>query len=430
MAAGHHLKVTAHRDCFRDLYPAMARAADYLLSQRNEQGLVFCTARGTGEHGICGWRNVMHNVTLSGAVTEVNSECYAGLRTTAEVAAALGNEDDARRFDAEAGALREAIHRHLRNPDNGLYYLNSDVDGRPRSQVTADLVFPLICGVADEETAIRISDTLNHPDFLTEAGLRTLSRLDPRYTPEGLVGLQGGVWPGVTWWYAMSSRRADPGLMIEVLRRSYRQYVRDPRRYNTVPGQFSEWFDGEALQNRGMRLSPWEPPRFLWALLEGAMGVSPSTDGLAVDPMLPAQWQWACVRHLPYHGRHLSWFLARFEDGLRFYTADAFETRHPVERFQEDVSDVIEPLGSDLTVAALADPDEILVCVGSKAERKQAGLLGVRRLLDNARRYRVDLYTSEIGRRQELGAYRGGALERLSVDVEGGGFAVLRFRPA
>ncbi len=37
--------------------------------------------------------------------------------------------------------------------DNGLYYLNIDVDGRARSDVTADLVFPVIFGVADEETA-------------------------------------------------------------------------------------------------------------------------------------------------------------------------------------------------------------------------------------------------------------------------------------
>ena len=36
----------------------MVRAAEALLSERDERGLVFYSARGTGEHGICGWRNV------------------------------------------------------------------------------------------------------------------------------------------------------------------------------------------------------------------------------------------------------------------------------------------------------------------------------------------------------------------------------------
>lgn len=429
MAAGHHVKTTGHRACRDQLYPAMVRAAEYLLSQRDERGLVFCTATGTGEHGICGWRNVMPNTTISGAVTEVNSETYAGLRALVDLARHLGIEADAARFAEEAAALREAIERHLKNPSNGLYYLNIDVEGQSRSEVTADLIFPLICGVADDETTRRISDRLNHPDFMTEAGLRTVSRLDPLYTPDRLVGLRGGVWPGVTWWYAISCLHADPGLMIEALRRAYQQYVRDPRRYNTVPGQFSEWFDGEALQNRGMRLSPWEPPRFLWALLEGAAGVRPAHDRLTIEPMLPIAWRWMRVAALPFRGEHVSWFLARFPEGLRLYTADHFDSPHPVERFAEDVSDLVAPLGRGVSVTALADPDRILVCLGSTMEVKRPTPLVVRRLLDNARRYQVTLYSSETGRWTELGAYRGGGLERLSADVEGGGFAIFRFQP-
>ncbi|MBI3945219.1 MAG: hypothetical protein HY321_04820 [Armatimonadetes bacterium] len=429
MAAGHHLRATAHRHCTERLYPAMVRAAEYLLSQRDERGLVFCTARGTGERGICGWRNVMPNVTISGAVTEINSETYAGLRALAEAAASLGHRADAGRFAAAAEDLRAAMEAHLKNPENGLYYLNIDVEGRPRSEVTADLVFPLICGAADPETTRLISDRLNHPDFMTEAGLRTVSRLDPLYTPDRLVGLQGGVWPGVTWWYAISCMHSDPGLMIEALRGSYRQYIRDPGRYNTVPGQFSEWFDGEALQNRGMRLSPWEPPRFLWALLEGAMGVRPRHDGLSLDPRLPVGWKWARVRDLPYQGRQVSWFLARFAEGLRFFTADEFETDHPVERFDEEISDSLCALSEDVAVTALGRSDEVLIAIGSAAETKQPSPLLVRRLVDNARRYEVQFYSSEVGRWEGLGAYRGGGLERLSADVEGGGFVLFRLRP-
>ncbi len=61
--------------------------------------------------------------------------------------------------------------------------------------------------------------------------------------------------------------------MAHALSTSFRHYSRDPLRNNTVPGQFSEWLHGETLVNQGMMLSPWFPPRYLWAAIEGVTGV-------------------------------------------------------------------------------------------------------------------------------------------------------------
>ena len=70
----------------------------------------------------------------------------------AAMADALGKKKDKQRFAREAVALRAAINRHLLDPETGLYYLNIDVDGTPRSNVTCDMLFPIICGVADHDT--------------------------------------------------------------------------------------------------------------------------------------------------------------------------------------------------------------------------------------------------------------------------------------
>src|SRR5260370_27979534 len=101
--------------------------------------------------------------------------------------------------------------------------------------------------------------------------------------------------------------------MVRALRASFARYARGPRIYTTVPGQSSEWFDGDSLVNRGMRLSPWEAPRFLWAAVEGICGVvlRPDPEPPKVQPLLPLEWKWIGLRNLAYHGRRISYFGAR-----------------------------------------------------------------------------------------------------------------------
>ncbi len=204
--------------------------------------------------------------------------------------------------------LTDAINEHLLDADRSLYILNADTEGRRHTDVTADEVFPVLFRVADEEVAFRIIRRLNSPDFWTEAGLRTCSRLDPLYDPTRYVGLLGGVWPGLTWWYAFAAARYHPEFMVRALHASYAHYNRHPRVYNTVPGQFSEWFDGESLINRGMRLSPWEPPRFLWAAVEGVCGIMLGPEEPGIRPLIPPDWKWCAAVRVCYHGGRLTAF--------------------------------------------------------------------------------------------------------------------------
>ncbi|MBV9148808.1 MAG: hypothetical protein JO024_03010, partial [Candidatus Eremiobacteraeota bacterium] len=276
IALWHHFGATGDKDFLHKRYPNAVRAMDYMLTQRNEDGLIWCTATGTADWGIIGWRNVIENYRLSGASTEVNSECYAALRALAGMSEWLGEIENAKRYGDAAKALYDAINTKLVNPENDLYYLNIDVDGSKRTDVTADLVFPVLCGVAPPDRAATIISALSEASFWTDAGIRTVPRDDLNYGPINGYGLLGGVWVAVAFWFAFAAAKHDPAFMAQALASSFRHFSSDPRRNNTVPGQFSEWLHGEILVNQGMMLSPWDAPRYLWAAIEGAGGLNMS----------------------------------------------------------------------------------------------------------------------------------------------------------
>ncbi len=368
LAVWHHAFATGDSGFLHEFYEPARRAVEQLLANRNDRGLVWCDADGTGARGIVGWRNIIKDYRISGATTELNSETYAALGKLAELARMLGRDDDAKRYDLEAKALRASIEKHLRNPDNGLYYLTIDVDGRPRSEISADLVFPVIFGVADEETSVRIVERLRAQDFWTEAGVRTVPRDAPEYGPTQGDGLLGGVWVAVTFWYAFAASRFAPDVMLEALRQTFAHYARDPRATNTVPGQFSEWLHGETLVNEGMMLSPWFAPRYIWAAIEGACGLTPSPRGMSLHPNLPPDWLWLGVRNVPLRGEPVSWFVVHRHGRQRLFATRAVETDAPLEVYERDVTDDVSVEGHDVATIAFARDDGVVLLLANRSE--------------------------------------------------------------
>ncbi len=425
LALWHHYNVTGDKDFLQRIYPAAAKAAHYILSQRNDQGLVWCTADGASDWGIIGWRNVIKNYRLSGATTEVNSECFAALQTAAHMARVLDRHEESAAFSEQADALKEAINVHLINPENGLYYLNIDLDGVPRTDVTSDLVFPVIFGVASDETATRIVSRLRSRDFWTEAGIRTVPRDAPNYSPgpEPAYGLMGGVWVAATFWYAFAAARICPDFMDHALSTSFQNYSRDPRRNNTVPGQFSEWLHGESLVNQGMMLSPWFPPRYLWAAIEGAAGLDLSSDPPRVDPRLAPDWNWLGVRNLPYRGQSLTWLAVRTPE-LRIYTNYHFQESTPHAVYEEDITEHIHAVGSATVVLAFRRAENLLLFVGSTDEHTLTTALCV--TMDLSGSYRLRAYDSLVDHWADRGLVPAEQLHRgIVLQIERKGFWLL-----
>jgi len=65
--------------------------ADYMMTQTDDQGLLFCKAKGVDMYGISSWRNIIPSYTLDGAVTEINAEGVFALEAAAMLCAVAGD---------------------------------------------------------------------------------------------------------------------------------------------------------------------------------------------------------------------------------------------------------------------------------------------------------------------------------------------------
>ena len=364
----HHFNATLDEDWLREVFPIVTKIADYMLSQRDANGLLFCKAAGVDMFGITSWRNIIPYYTLDGAVTEINAEAYFALEATARLAAIVDDRAAWERYSSAASALRAAMLAELFNADTGAFVLNYDKEGHYQDDFTADEVFPVLFEVAEPRVRAAILRRLGEPDFTTPVGLRTISTADAWYFPSHGFGLLGGVWPDLTLWYAVAlARNGEPGRAAHWLEAVYATMEAGAPR-NTVPGQFAEWFDGGSLTNRGMYLSPWTSAKYLWAVAETVCGLDGyRTSGRPhVAPLLPPEWTWAAAVRVHWGGRRHSYIIDAEREivvgDMDFASADE---PYRVYYAGRDVSDEVRT--SPFEVAAVAFEDatggvRIFVC--------------------------------------------------------------------
>ncbi len=348
----HHALLCADEDFLRHAYPLMKRACDWILSQVKD-GLVWCTATGTNVWGICSWRNIIDGYTLSGAVTEINAECFFALKCAAEIASNLGLKSDAQTYENAASALKKEINTKLASEKTGFYLLNIDLDGVRHHDVTGDLIFPVLFGVADDEMRRNILSKLLDAEMWTPFGSRTVSRKEKNFDPAFGYQLVGGVWPNLMAWIAICAHQDLPAKLVEGMVNVYKlSETKRPIDYeNIVPGEFPERLHGENYKSLGMAMSPWMPPTYLWTGIEGLLGIKTSLNGLEMNPVFSADWKWIAVRDVPYKN---SKFSAVFLDGI-LYTSLPVQSRFPVT-----VCDSLE---------TSSDADEIFT-VGLRTEKE------------------------------------------------------------
>ena len=259
---------------------------------------------------------------------------------------------------------------------------------------------------------------------MTAAGVRTVSRNSPDYEPTGLVGLKGGVWPGVAFWYAVAAAKTIPEFMVGALHASYKQYLIDPLKNNTVPGQFSEWFDGESLVNRGMRLSPWEPPRLVWAAVEGLCGARPSPSGCEVSPIRSPGWNWLALRRMPCPGGPLTFFATIEDERISIFSNRPVDTPDNLTVAGEDVTNRVRVNNYRIHRAAFAKDDELVICLGSEASVYVTAVVTISDILEPDSQYDVHI-RSRGSAWTHVCARSGRDLSDLAISIEDGEFRII-----
>ncbi len=291
-------------------YDKVKKIADYISTQVKD-GLVFSSADGFGVYGITGWRNIIENYNLSGYVTEINSECIYSFEIASKIADFLCNKQDAMKYKIYAENLRENFYKKLISKRTGLPVLNISRDGIEHDDITGDLIFPLLFEVVDDEVGRRISERLIQSDIWTEFGARTVSKLEKSYDPDFGFQLMGGIWPNLTVWIGYGVRKFSPEKVSEAFVNVYKLIgAKNPSDFqNLVPGQFAERFHGENFKSKGMTLSPWMPPTYIWLAVEGLWGFSFEFEKIKVKPSIPSGWKWLGVKNLPYRNFMIDAFI-------------------------------------------------------------------------------------------------------------------------
>ena len=369
----HHFNATLDEAWLRGVFPIVTKIADYMLTQRDSNGLLFCKASGVDMFGITSWRNIIPYYTLDGAVTEINAEAYFALEATARLAAIVDDGLAWEKYSREASALREAMLAKLFNADTSAFVLNYDTDGNYQDNFTADEVFPVLFEVAEPLVRKAILRRLMESDFTTPVGLRTISTADAWYFPSHGFGLLGGVWPDLTLWFAVALARNgahhEAAHWLEVI---YESMEAGASR-NTVPGQFGEWFDGGSLTNRGMYLSPWTGAKYLWAVAETVCGLDGyRTSGRPhIAPLLPPEWAWSAAVRVHWGGRRHS-YVVDAERKVIVGDMDFASADEPYRVYYagRDVSDEIRTSPVEVGAVAFEDPHgAVLIYLCNDRER-------------------------------------------------------------
>jgi glycogen debranching enzyme len=378
----HHYNATLDDTWVRERIGLVVKLTDYLLTQRDDHGLVSCRAKGVDMYGISSWRNIIPYYTLDGAVTEINAEAVFALEAAAMLCAVVGDNEHWERYSAEAQKMREAMMDYLFNDDTGAFVLNYDQDGNYQDNFTADEIFPVLFGIADQQQRRAILARLLEADFVTPVGLRTISTADAWYFPSYGFGLLGGIWPDLTIWCSVAlARNGMTDEAVNLLAISYDAMEEGSPR-NTVPGEFAEWFDGGSLSNRGMYLSPWTGAKYLWAVAETIGGLNGyRTSGRPhLAPLRPKDWQWVAAARVHWGGRRCTYVVdlrndTIYGDMLELSAEEPFKCIHA----GRDVSD--EVATSPVEVGAIAFEDEggaVRIFVGNLLDRPRNVLLEFR----------------------------------------------------
>lgn len=200
---------TGDVDFVRELYPKLVAYHAFWYSSRDHDGDGLCEYGSTdGTLEAARWESGMDNAvrfddaamlengpgawSMDQESVDLNSYLYLEKRALASLASALDDPDDAARWAREADDLRARIQSEMFDDETGWFYDIDVATGEPVPVQGPEGWIPLWAGVATDEQAARVRETMLDPSkFRTHVPFPTVARDDPEFSD--------GYWRGLVW---------------------------------------------------------------------------------------------------------------------------------------------------------------------------------------------------------------------------------------
>ena len=200
---GEHYHRTGDLDFARELWPAVVRALDWIDRFGDSDGDGFVDYLRKTPQGLVqqGWKDSDDSVFHADgripegpiALCEVQAYVFAARRRAAEVAMALGLEQEATRQLVEAERLRQRFEEVFWVEKLGTYAIALDGQGRPCEIRTSNPAHCLYAAFVADERAARLAGSLLTQDAFSGWGIRTVAAGEARFNPMSYH--DGSVWP-------------------------------------------------------------------------------------------------------------------------------------------------------------------------------------------------------------------------------------------
>ncbi len=249
------------------------------------------------------------NLTMIGQ----NSMYVAACRAMSRVADRLAIHADSIWLDREADRVADRIQKRLYSESDGLF-LNRHWEGGFSPVRTMTIFFPLIAGIANDETKQRLREILLDPNqFWGENLVPTVSRKDPAYC-DGLDS-RGNYWRGNCWapttymTYLAIKEAGWHDIAAKLAERTSRQFLKYWDRHQHAYENFPP--DGQ-VDHTFPYVTGWggRELRYVWSAmnlfcgLEECFAAEYLRDGMRVgNPYLSQQTDWTGFL---YRGKRLS----------------------------------------------------------------------------------------------------------------------------
>ncbi|NJP91815.1 hypothetical protein HCN51_20525 [Nonomuraea sp. FMUSA5-5] len=260
----------------------------------------------------------------------LNAYQYGDARAIAAIARMRGDGALARRFERRAASLKDALHRHLWDPERRFFYhkARADLDPRQRLVSTREQIgfVPWAFGMAGPGTEQAWKQLLDPQGFAAPYGPTTAERRSPFFMRDALSGCCR--WNGPSWPYSTSTTLTALANLLndrdqdvvtaadyyQVLRGYALTQYKDGRPYVAEAHHPDEprWiYDGRGHSEH------YNHSTFNDLVISGLIGLRPQPDGtVVVNPLVPAGWEYFALENVPYHGHNVTVLWDR--DGTRY----------------------------------------------------------------------------------------------------------------